>query len=139
MVKISTSDGLFNMPAIITYPPDFDPSKKYPVVFLIYGGPDYKNVSNRWLGSNSSWYSNNGIITFTVDHRGSGQFGKKGLDYLHRSLGKWELLDYQDAVKWLKAKPFIDSKRIGITGTSYGGYLTCLALTAGSEDRKSVV
>ncbi len=132
-VKILTSDGLFSMPAIITYPINFDPSKKYPVVFTIYGGPDSKNVSNRWQGSNASWYAQNGIITFMVDHRGSGQFGKKGLDYLHRSLGKWEILDYADAVKWLTAKPFVDASKIGITGSSYGGYMTCLALTKGAD------
>jgi dipeptidyl-peptidase-4 len=131
-IKIMTSDGLFNMPAILTYPLNFDPSKKYPVIFAIYGGPDSKNVSNKWQGNNPSWNSQNGIITFTVDHRGSGQFGKKGLDYLHRSLGKWEILDYEDAVKWLRSKPFVDSTRIGITGSSYGGYMTCMALTKGA-------
>ncbi len=133
MVKIMTSDGLFNMPAIITYPLNFDPSKKYPVIFAIYGGPDFKNVYNRWQGNSASWNSQNGIITFTVDHRGSGQFGKKGLDYLHRSLGKWEILDYEDAVKWLRTKSFVDTARIGITGSSYGGYMTCLALTKGAD------
>jgi dipeptidyl-peptidase-4 len=132
-VKIMTSDGLFNMPAIITYPVNFDSLKKYPVVFTIYGGPDYKNVSNRWPGSNPSWYAQNGIITFTVDHRGSGHFGKKGLDYLYRCLGKWEILDYEDAVKWLLTKPYVDGTRMGITGSSYGGYMTCLALTKGAD------
>ncbi len=77
--KIMTSDGLFNMPAVITYPLNFDPSKKYPVIFTIYGGPDSKNISNRWQGASASWYSQNGIITFSVDHRGSGQFGKRDL------------------------------------------------------------
>ncbi len=133
MVKIVTSDGLFNMPAIITYPLNFNPSKKYPVIFAIYGGPDYKNVSNKWQGNTASWNSQNGIITFTVDHRGSGQFGKKGLDYLYRSLGKWEILDYEDAVKWLRTKSFVDSSRMGITGSSYGGYMTCMALTKGAD------
>jgi dipeptidyl-peptidase-4 len=132
ILKIRTSDGLFNMPVIITYPVNFDASKKYPVIFAIYGGPDSKNVSNRWQGDNPSWNSQQGIITFTVDHRGSGQFGKKGLDYLYRSLGKWEILDYEDAVKWLRTKSFVDSTRIGITGSSYGGYMTCLALTKGA-------
>ncbi|MCX6255379.1 MAG: DPP IV N-terminal domain-containing protein [Bacteroidia bacterium] len=133
MVKIMTSDGLFNMPAIITYPLNFDPSKKYPVVFTIYGGPDSKNVYNRWQVNNPSWFSQNGIITFTVDHRGSGQFGKNGLDYLYRCLGKWEILDYEDAVKWLRTKAYVDSTRMGITGSSYGGYMTCLALTKGAD------
>jgi dipeptidyl-peptidase 4 len=132
-VKIMTADNLFSMPAIITYPVNFDPSKKYPVVFTIYGGPDSKNVSNRWQGTNAGWYAQNGIITFTVDHRGSGQFGKRGNDYLYRNLGKWEVSDYSDAVKWLTAKPFVDASRIGITGSSYGGYMTCMALTRGAE------
>jgi dipeptidyl-peptidase-4 len=132
LLKIMTADGLFNMPAIITYPLNYDDSKKYPVIFAVYGGPDSKNVSNKWRGNEASWNSQNGIITFTVDHRGSGQFGKKGLDYLYRSLGKWEISDYEDAVKWLQVKPFIDSTRMGITGTSYGGYMTCMALTKGA-------
>jgi dipeptidyl-peptidase-4 len=132
-VRIMTSDGLFSMPAIITYPLNFDPSKKYPVVFTIYGGPDSKNVYNRWPGTTPSWYAGNGIITFTVDHRGSGQFGKKGLDYMHRCLGKWEILDYADAVRWLREKPFVDETRMGMTGGSYGGYVTCLALTKGAD------
>lgn len=133
LLRIKTSDGLFDMPAIITYPLNFDENKKYPVVFTIYGGPNSKNVSgNRWMGSTPSWYSQNGIITFTVDHRGSGHFGKRGLDYLYRSLGKWEILDYGDAVKWLLKKPFTDAARMGITGSSYGGYMTCLALTKGA-------
>ena len=133
MVKIMTSDGLFNMPAIITYPVRFDPSRRYPVVFTIYGGPGAKNVSDAWQGNSPSWYALNDIITFTVDHRGSGQFGMKGMDWLYRNLGKWEILDYEDAVKWLRTKPFVDSTKIGITGTSYGGYMTCLALTMGAD------
>jgi dipeptidyl-peptidase-4 len=133
MVKIKTSDGLFNMPAIITYPVNFDPAKKYPVIFAIYGGPNSANVTNRWSGNNPSWNSQNGIITFTIDHRGSGQFGKYGLDFIFRCLGKWEILDYEDGVKWLRTKPFVDSTRMGITGSSYGGYMTCLALTKGAD------
>ncbi|MGB8492429.1 MAG: prolyl oligopeptidase family serine peptidase, partial [Bacteroidales bacterium] len=134
MVKIKTSDGLFDMPAIITYPLNFDASKKYPIIFTIYGGPASKNISsNMWQGDNPSWYARNDIVTFTVDHRGSGQFGKRGLDYLYRSLGKWEILDYEDAVRWLLEKPWSDKTRIGITGSSYGGYMTCLALTKGAD------
>lgn len=133
LVKIPTADGLFTMPATITYPVNFDATKKYPVVFSIYGGPNAGTVSNRWNGSTPSWYAQNDIILFSVDHRGSGQFGKKGLDYVYRCLGKWEISDYSDAVKWLKAKPFVDPDKIGITGGSYGGYMTCLALTKGAD------
>jgi dipeptidyl-peptidase 4 len=130
--KISTSDGLFQIPFIISYPLNFDANKKYPVVFTIYGGPNAQGVHNRYRAT-PSWYAENSIITVTADHRGSGHFGKKGLDYLHRSLGKWEILDYADMVKWLRTKPYIDAGKMGITGGSYGGYLTCLALTKGAD------
>ena len=133
LVRIPTRDGLFDMPAIITYPVNFTETIKYPVVFTIYGGPDAGRVRNTWMGTNPGWYAQNGIITISVDHRASGQFGKKGLDYMHRNLGKWEILDYADAVEWLRAKPYVDRSRMGITGGSYGGYMTCLALTKGAD------
>jgi len=133
LVKITTTDGLFNLPATITYPVNFDPTKKYPVVFTIYGGPNAGTVTNRWGGAEPSWYAQNGIIQISVDHRGSGKFGMKGIDYVYRCLGKWELSDYSDAVKWLRTQPYVDDTKIGITGGSYGGYMTCLALTKGSE------
>jgi len=121
------------MPALITYPVKFDSSNKYPVIFTIYGGPDAGRIINRWSGYNPEWYAENGIVTINVDHRGSGIFGKEGLDYMYRSLGKWEISDYSDAVKWLREKPWVDASKIGITGGSYGGYVTCMALTAGAD------
>ena len=133
LVKIKTSDGLFDMPALITYPVGFDAAGKYPVVFTVYGGPDAGSIRNRWSGLQPRWYAENGIVTINVDHRGSGTFGKKGIDYMHRSLGKWEISDYSDAVKWLRNQPWADPSRMGITGGSYGGYVTCMALTAGSD------
>jgi len=74
-----------------------------------------------------------GIIVFAVDHRGSGHFGKKGMDLMHRNLGKWEMHDYIEAVKYLRTLPFVESRKIGITGGSYGGYVTAMALTYGSD------
>jgi dipeptidyl-peptidase 4 len=133
LVKIPTADGLFLMPAIITYPLNFDKNRKYPVVFTIYGGPNMGNVRNSWKGTTPSWYAENGIITIDVDHRGSGKFGRKGLDYVYRNLGKWEVSDYSDAVKWLRQKPFVDPEKMGITGSSYGGYTTCMALAKGAD------
>lgn len=133
LVKITTTDGLFNLPATITYPVNFDQTKKYPVVFTIYGGPNAGTVTNRWGGVEPSWYAQNGIIQISVDHRGSGKFGMHGIDYVYRCLGKWEISDYSDAVKWLRNQPYVDASKVGITGGSYGGYMTCLALTKGSE------
>jgi len=132
LVRIPATDG-FMLPAVITYPLNFDENKKYPVVFTIYGGPDAGNVRNSYMGNRTGWYAENNIITISVDHRASGHFGKKGLDYMHRSLGKWEMLDYIEAVKWLREKPFVDPERMGITGSSYGGYTTAMALTYGAD------
>lgn len=82
---------------------------------------------------NWHYFAQNGIIVISVDHRGSGHFGKKGVALMHRNFGKWEMNDLIAAVKWLREKPFIDPNRIGITGGSYGGYVTCLALTYGAD------
>jgi dipeptidyl-peptidase-4 len=121
------------MPVIITYPLNFDETKKYPVIFTIYGGPNSGTVFNTWKGTTPSWYAENGIIAINADHRGSGKFGKTGWDYMYRNLGKWEISDYSDVVKWLRNKPYTDPGRMGITGTSYGGYVTCMALTKGAD------
>lgn len=131
-VRIPSTDG-FQLPAVIIYPVNFNPAEKYPVIFTIYGGPDAGGVSNSFAGNNPSWFAKNGIITINVDHRASGQFGKKGIDYMWRNLGKYEMIDYEEAVKWLRTKPYVDATRMGITGGSYGGYTTCLALTAGAD------
>ncbi|MCD6333415.1 MAG: DPP IV N-terminal domain-containing protein [Bacteroidales bacterium] len=128
--RIMTPDG-FNLPAVITYPLNFDPAKKYPVIFTIYGGPDAGGIRSSF-SSSPGWYARHGIITFQIDHRASGHFGKKGLDYMWRNLGKWEMLDYEEGVKWLRKQPYVDATRMGITGGSYGGYTTCMALTSGA-------
>jgi dipeptidyl-peptidase-4 len=134
LFTIKSTDG-YNLPATWFLPPDFDRTKKYPVIFTIYGAPGASTVSNYfgYRGLGNYYLAQQGIIIFSVDHRGSGHFGKKGIDLMHRSLGKWEMVDYIEAVKYLRTLPFIDSKRIGITGGSYGGYVTALALTYGSE------
>lgn len=132
LVRIMTPDG-FNLPATITLPLNFDPNKKYPVVFSIYGGPNSGGIRNSFRDSRAGWYAKNDIIEFSIAHRASGHFGKKGLDYMWRNLGKWEILDYAEGVKWLRKKAYVDSTKMGITGGSYGGYTTAMALTSGAE------
>lgn len=134
LFDIKTEDG-FELPAMWILPTDFDLNKKYPVLFSVYGGPGVTDVKNSFASFFLDRYfiSQNGIIYFVVDHRGSAYFGKQGKDYLHRNLGKWEINDYSEAVKWLKTKSFVDTTKIGITGGSYGGYVTCMALTLGAD------
>jgi len=132
LFTIPSRDG-YDLPAFWTLPPDFDKSMKYPVIFAIYSGPRAATVRNRFGWLENHYLAQHGIITITVDHRGSGHFGKAGTSLMHLNLGKWEMLDLIAAVKWLKDKPFIDPERIGITGSSYGGYTTCMALTYGAD------
>lgn len=130
---IKTDDG-FDLSAMWVLPPNFDENKKYPVLFSIYGGPGFNDVKNSFSTYLDRFFiSQNDIIYFVVDHRGADYFGRKGKDYLYRNLGKWEIKDYSTAVNWLKAKSFVDSTKIGITGGSYGGYLSCMALTLGAD------
>ena len=129
---IPSGDG-FDLPAIWVLPPDFDPNRKYPVIFRIYGGPESGTVYNSYPSLSWHYLAQQGIIVMAVDHRGSGHFGKKGVALMYRNLGKWEMHDYIAAVKWLRKKLFIDPDRIGITGGSYGGYATCMALTYAAD------
>ncbi len=135
-----TTDDSWKLPASWVLPPDFDPTKRYPVIFTIYGGPGTNavtnhstDVANHFPSLSTLFLAQEGIIIFSVDHRGSNHFGKKGMSLMYRNLGKWEIHDLCQAVKWLRTKPFVDPTRLGITGGSYGGYMTCLALTAGAD------
>lgn len=132
MITIPTDDG-YLLPAVITYPVNFDESKQYPVVFSIYGGPNAGTVTNTWKGTAGQWWANEGIIQIAVDHRASGQFGKEGVALMHRNLSKWEMKDYITAAKWLKAKTWVNPTKLLITGHSYGGYITTMALTKGAD------
>ncbi len=132
LFTIPSGDG-FDLPARWVLPPDFDERQKYPVIISIYGGPDAATVVNQWLPLSAHYWAQRGVIFMTVDHRGSGHHGKKGMAAMHRSLGKWEMQDYIATATWLRAKPFVAGDRIGITGHSYGGYATVMALTFGAE------
>ncbi|MGJ1196620.1 S9 family peptidase [Sphingobacterium spiritivorum] len=132
-LTIPSDDGKYQLPVIITYPTDFDESKSYPVVMSIYGGPDAGTVKNTWKGTSNQYWANEGIIQIAADHRASGHFGKQGVALMHRNLGHWEMIDYSTVAKWLKAKPWVKKDKLLITGHSYGGYMTCMALTKGSD------
>lgn len=131
LFRIKTEDG-YALPARWYLPADLDSSRKYPVVFSIYGGPGAARVADDFGSLRHHFLANQGIIVLLVDHRGSGHFGKKGIDLMHRCLGKWEMHDYGEAATYLRRLPFVDAEKIGITGGSYGGYVVCLALTQGA-------
>jgi dipeptidyl-peptidase-4 len=130
--SIPTEDG-FDLPALWILPPGIEAGKSYPVIFVVYGGPESVSVQDKFRNLHEHYLAQRGIITMVVDNRGAGHFGKTGMMAMNRQLGKWEVDDLVTAVKWLRKHPFIDSTRVGITGSSYGGYTTCMALTYGAD------
>lgn len=134
LLRVKSDDGLYNLPMKVTWPVNMDKSKKYPVLISIYGGPNAGNCWDTWsLNGNQQFYAKEGLIQVVMDHRASGHFGKEGVNYMYRNLGYWEMKDYTTMVKWLIANGNADSTKICITGFSYGGYMTCYALTYGSD------
>lgn len=134
LLRVKSDDKLYDLPMKVTWPLSMDPSKKYPVLISIYGGPDAGTCWDTWsLSGQQQWYAKEGLIQVVMDHRASGHFGKEGVNYMYRDLGNWELVDYGTMVKWLIANGNADPKKICITGFSYGGYMSTLAVTKGAD------
>jgi len=121
-------------------PRGFDPSRKYPVLVYLYGGPHVQLVRDLWQGSNFLWnemMAEKGFIVFTVDNRGSAGRGHAFETAIFHHFGEAELADQLAGVKWLKQQPYVDGNRIGVWGWSYGGYMTCLAMLRAGDTFKA--
>ncbi|MEN9700632.1 MAG: hypothetical protein RLZZ301_1830 [Bacteroidota bacterium] len=108
-------------------PANFDPSKKYPVLVYVYGGPHAQMVTNSWLaGANlwMHWMANQGYIIFTLDNRGSAERGFAFESQIHRRLGTIEMQDQLTGVSFLKSLPYVDGNRLAVHGWSFGGFMT---------------
>lgn len=117
----------------IQKPPGFDPSKKYPVIIEVYGGPHVQRVINDWRPLADQFYTHQGYIVFRLDNRGTWNRGKRFEDVIFRQTGGPEVRDQLKGVDWLKAQPFVDPDRIAIQGWSYGGYMTLMVLGQAPE------
>ena len=133
LIRIKSADGLFELPALVTWPKNMDPNKKYPLLVSIYGGPNAGSVMDNWSSNPAKEnLAEEGLIQVAFDHRASGHFGKEGVNYMYRNLGYWEMEDYMTMAKWFIANGYADPTKIAMTGYSYGGYMSCYALTYGS-------
>ena len=133
-LTVTSNDGLFQLPIVITYPINFNSSKKYPVLMNVYGGPNAGRVYDTWNTSLTDiWWAQEGLIQISADNRSSGHFGKIGMSYIHRQLGIYEIEDFMAVGKWIKQQSWSDTSKLCITGGSFGGYMTCMALTYGAS------
>ncbi|MDR1881897.1 MAG: S9 family peptidase [Prevotella sp.] len=130
LITVKSKDNKYDLPMRVTLPVKMEKDKKYPVLIDVYGGPAAITVRQGWFGNSKllNWYSYEGLIQVSLDHRGSLHFGKKGQEEMHRNLGAVEVSDYAACVKWLIENAQADPERICINGFSYGGYITCFAL-----------
>ena len=131
-VSIPLADG-FTLEGQVTYPPDFDPAKKYPVWVLTYAGPHMPTVREGWSGGRvfEQVLASSGVIAFRVDPRSASGKGAQSAWSAYRQLGVQELKDLEGAVAWLCQNPWADASRVGISGHSYGGFMAGFALTHG--------
>lgn len=123
---IKAEDGTLLNTRLIK-PANFDPSKKYPVIVYVYGGPHAQMIRNNWLANASLWMyqmANRGYLVFTVDNRGSANRGFAFESVIHRRLGEIEMADQLKGVEYLKTLPYADTDRMAVHGWSFGGYMT---------------
>jgi dipeptidyl-peptidase 4 len=133
LLRVKSDDGKYDLPFRIVWPTNFNKNKKYPLFISIYGGPNAGTVYDGWqMNMQQQWWARQDLIQVTMDHRASGHFGKEGINYMHRNLGYWELKDWTTIVNWLIANANVDPAKVAISGFSYGGYMTCYALTHGA-------
>ncbi|HEX8788608.1 MAG TPA: S9 family peptidase [Telluria sp.] len=115
-------------------PANFDPAKRYPVFLFVYGGPHAQQVTRQWSANLFKQYmAQQGFVVFTLDNRGSGRRERAFTDVIYGELGKHEVEDQLTGIDWLDKQSFVDPKRVGVFGWSYGGFMTLRLLEAGSD------
>ena len=127
-------------------PANFNANKKYPVILHQYSGPGSQQVIDRWgIGSFGdgglfeAYMCDKGYIMVCVDGRGTGGRGAAFEKCTYLQLGVKEAEDQVETARYLGTLPYIDGKRIGIWGWSFGGYNTLMSMSDGSGAFKAGV
>ena len=129
---VKSADGKYDNYYRLMKPLDFDPSKKYPVIMYVYGGPHSQMVKNNYLASLRRWemyMAQRGYVVFAMDNRGTSNRGAEFEKAIHRQCGQVEMADQMEGMKWLMSHDWVDKDRIGVHGWSYGGFMTISLIT----------
>jgi dipeptidyl-peptidase-4 len=119
-------DGVTDIYGVLHKPADFDPNKKYPLIVSVYGGPASRAVSNRY--QNGSRDNDRGYLVAQIDNRGTSGRGKAFKAAVYGKLGDVDIQDQADGVRYLRQRPYVDGRRVGIVGHSYGGYMAAMGI-----------
>ncbi len=134
--SIKAADGKTDLYYRMVMPLHFDPTKKYPTIIYVYGGPHAHNVEASWHYGSRSWetyMAQKGYLLFILDNRGSENRGKEFEQTTFRHLGDKEVEDQMEGVKFLKSLPYVDADRMGVHGWSFGGFMTINMMTTHPE------
>jgi dipeptidyl-peptidase 4 len=112
-------------------PRDFDPSKRYPALVYTYGGPHVQVLQRKWGDLLPQVFAAQGYLVFSLDNRGSARRGAEFERAIYRQMGGPDVQDQLSGIKWLAMQSYVDAKRIGVYGWSYGGYMALHILTQG--------
>lgn len=126
MFTYLAADGKTTLRGLISFPSNFDPSKKYPALASVYGGPASPATGETFTRPNP--LAEYGFLMLTLDSRAAPGQGKRTLDAIYQKLGQVEMDDMAEGVKALWSRPYFDRDRVGIYGTSYGGYSSVMSL-----------
>ncbi|MGI9075333.1 MAG: DPP IV N-terminal domain-containing protein [Bryobacteraceae bacterium] len=128
IVQVKAPDGTILYARLIK-PAGFQPGSKYPAIVDVYGGPGVQAVQDMWYGLDfEQVLAHHGYVIWQLDNRGSNGRGHAFEEPIYRELGKQEVADQRLGVEHLIGMGFVDPNRIGITGWSYGGYMTIRSL-----------
>ncbi|MET0859325.1 MAG: alpha/beta fold hydrolase, partial [Telluria sp.] len=114
-------------------PSNFSAAKRYPVYLSTYGGPHAQHVARKWGNMFDQYMAQQGFVVFRLDNRGSSRRERAFTDVIYKELGKHEVEDQLTGIDWLGKQSFVDAKRIGVFGWSYGGFMSLRLLSAASD------
>jgi len=126
LFTFKAADGVTDLFGFLQFPSNFDPAKKYPLLVSVYAGPATNGTRESF--NLPSTVAELGFLVASLDTRGASGRGKRALDSMYLKLGIVEIDDQAAGAKALAARPYVDAARIGIFGTSYGGYASAMAL-----------
>ena len=129
---VKSADGQFDNYYRLIKPKDFDPSKKYPVILYVYGGPHSQMVKNTYMAELRRWemyMAQRGYLVYVQDNRGTQNRGAEFEKAIHKQCGQAEMADQMVGIRMLMDLPYVDADRIGVHGWSYGGFMTISLMT----------